>query len=287
MQEPEARAPGIELRKKSKVDYRQLAGLGATKTSRPTDIEPQNVNETLPKSLPLDTSAVDPHTWDPRQSIESLEKELQDLELQENILTLKSDIEQRKQRICMLGQTQSSARSEQPLGASHHTFPDQNGAANRQLEAALEVLKKVQLEDLLDSNGLCEPPPTAGMSIRAKQDPILFVTDFVVFQDKNTRDREQSLGRGLFFKDKLKVKLEDVSVAQWASATARILIKLLPVMDKLRLTSTWNLSARCQTSCRTVSLTQYCWVSGFLGSKRFERALCVSYSLSQLVTRYQ
>ena len=231
------RAPGIELRKRGKVDYRQLAGFGATMPSKTTDIESQNVKDTLPKS----PSAVDlSSAWDPKQSMESLERELHDLELQESVMKLQADIQQRKQRLGMVGvrsdQPQSSHLADQFGAPGTSNTPHSPPLAGRsELDAALEVLRKVQLEDLLDSKGQNEHLAANAQAIlgrSAKPDPILYVTDFVVFPDKSTRDREQSLGRGLFFKDKYKVKIEDVSIAQWAGATVRILLKLLPNMEK-------------------------------------------------------
>ena len=119
-----ARAPGIELRRRNKVDYRQLAGFGTRMASNSPEMEPQM--STSPTE-PNDKSPRQP-AWNPKQSMESLEQELQDLELQENILKLQADIQERRQRITTLHSSSNAGMPQPPPATSRRDMQ-----ADRQL----------------------------------------------------------------------------------------------------------------------------------------------------------
>ena len=54
----------------------------------------------------------------------------------------------------------------------------------------------------------------------------------MILPNASSRDKDQSLGKGLFVRGKNKIKLESVTVTQWAGASAQILLAQLDWMDK-------------------------------------------------------
>jgi hypothetical protein len=100
-------------------------------------------------------------------------------------------------------------------------------ARDKALQAAVERIKEAHVVDLLDFDDEHVTRKQTGKSL-----PSLFITDYVKKPNASVRHREQNLGRGLVLRDsKQKVRPEEVTEAQWAGATMRILLKMLNDMD--------------------------------------------------------
>jgi len=147
-----------------------------------------------------------------------LEKELAELEIEEKLSTLRRRVEATKANIQAINSNRPS-----------ETRPTlQSLSQDEHLNEAVNVLKSAHLTDLLDEDPhvRCK---TQGMSAKLN---VLFITDFITKTTNSCREEEREIAKGIFLKCKNKTKPEDVTVPQWISANARILLAMLDNLDK-------------------------------------------------------
>ncbi len=248
---------GYKLRDTTRVDYRDLANAKTvTKKHKgvidlvQTNVEIESVssvNRKFNSSARVNISATDnDHSTTSKMStLEEKQQQLADMEAEEALLDVELKMaeklramEEKRARIEALKsaptapavpqyQPSNDSGLREPRGDEQsETITPASLAKDKNLQAALDALKNSHLNNLLTDNehdvqtahsGKCTP---------------LFITDFVKKPNASTRQREQNLGRGLILKDsKTRIRPEEVTEAQWAGATFRILLEMLNEMD--------------------------------------------------------
>ena len=172
-----------------------------------------------------------------QEELASLTAELESLELEENLVQMRLIVTAKKDRIGQLKHSASGYqyasshtpnppnRAVYPTDPTHaNTLPTTKSLANDPgLAATLDMLKDAHLSEVLgggDSNN-CDDVRIPDHHNKGEHKP-LYITDFVLDAKSSHR------GKG----DKDKLKTEDVSVDQWVSANARIMLAMLDDMDK-------------------------------------------------------
>ena len=236
----------MDLRDRQKVNYKTLH-TGVHSELHEFHLDTVNID-----MEPTNGDGVEFSQEEVETSIREAEDQLKQLELQEKKLQVEYMVAQKQQQVNDLQSNIASlaknnvppvvsvGRSQPVLVPNIPVDPTlKSMAADPELTAALEVLKSSHLNDLLSVEG-AEGPAVSTSSSKGT----LYITDFVKKPESNCRETERHLGRGLWIRDaKQKVKLEDVTEAQWAGANARILLALLDQMDKSELESYLQYSA--------------------------------------------
>ena len=181
---------------------------------------------------------------------ESMEAELVALEVEERLVRLKLEIKKKKDSISSLtantSQFNPASQSGKQSQSAHQSTPAEQTvkptlkslASNQELNAAIDVLKEAHLADLLteveDTAAVLQDlqdVPTNEKGKSSTNDKILYITDFVIKPKQSGRDSDKQIAQNLWVRLN-KLKVEEVTVPQWLSANARILIHMLDTLDK-------------------------------------------------------
>lgn len=169
----------------------------------------------------------------------AVQAELHMVDMEEQLAHMRAELAQRKGRVAQLNQQATGTFIErptlhphQPKLSPHLDQPTLKSlASDHDLNMALEALKTAHLQDILDPDPtMCVGSPAASKSGKGKYD-VLYISDFVTKPMSSNKVEEKEIAKGLWLKVKNNVKTEDVTVPQWLSANARILLTLLDTLD--------------------------------------------------------
>ena len=167
---------------------------------------------------------------------DALESELEALAVEERLTMLKQKIKQKKENIANLVSSNSS-NNEPALQPSPRSTPQtqpatlKSLAADQELNAALEVLKEAHLTNLLTDDLTLTSQGAVSNDTGKFNDKVLYITDFVIKPKSSGRESEKEIAKNLWVRFN-KMKAEEVTVPQWVSANARILLNMLDNLDK-------------------------------------------------------
>ena len=167
---------------------------------------------------------------------ESLEAELETLNLAERIKSLRLLVKQKKDNIADVSQDSGYQYSPDQCHDAVSTAPVRPTlktlASDNELNAALEMLQEAHLKDILTPDAANTTPKDGDTTGKcSNSDKVAYITDYVVKPKASRRDSEKELTKNLWIKFN-KMKTEDVTVPQWLSANARILLEMLDTVDK-------------------------------------------------------
>jgi hypothetical protein len=169
-----------------------------------------------------------------KRQLAALEEEDELIEIELQLAQKKKDLEEKRARVEALQAGRTATDGNHVAATPHQSNPQEqltigSLANDKELQAAVEVLKQIHLPDMLSQNttGADETSTKSGKSL------LRLIPDYVIKPNASTRDREHHLGRGLVIREgKSRIRPEDVSESQWAGATLRILAEMMDYMDK-------------------------------------------------------
>ena len=170
------------------------------------------------------------HEVNLQNSLSALEEEEMELEVQ----LRRARIEQKRKELLSLSSNDTSAdvqKNSTPVQKKTEETPQittKSLNADKDLTAALELLNSMPLQDILSSTSSSELQTTSSGKC-------LHIVDYVSTPRFTAKESDRRIFKDIYQKGS-KIKLDDVTIPQWLSANARILLQLMDSMttDEVR-----------------------------------------------------